>query len=271
MSIGVGITTRNRPECLETALRHFAAFGHGDRLVVVDDNSDAWRVNKAIIDSSGIDVIYKRSSRRLGIANAKNGCLSELSRCDHVFIFDDDAWPISSDWANRWIAINKHNSIGHSMYGVDCEANEEVNAALRAHITEIGRIGDFEHQMVALSNCFGVMLYFTRDCLNAIGGYDHTAENVYGFEHAQISKRANLAGFTGGFDYISPAASLELIYSVDITYNWLKHEPPLTAEWLPIARSSVTADEAASHVNNQRLMENLHAYIELIDPFSETA
>ena len=40
MSIGIGITTRNRPECLEACLRHFKEFGYGDKIVVIDDNSE---------------------------------------------------------------------------------------------------------------------------------------------------------------------------------------------------------------------------------------
>lgn len=267
--IGIGITTRNRPECLEACLRHFKEFGYGDKIVVIDDNSELWRINKLIIDSLDINITYKYSPKRLGISKAKNACLVELSDCDHVFMFDDDAWPIEHGWENRWIGINKHNSIGHSIYGVDCNASEDINRAFRAHVNEVARIGDFEHQMIALSNCFGVVLYFTRECLNAIGGYDHSAKNVYGFEHAQISKRAARAGFTQGHEYICPAASMEMIYSVDITYNWLMYEPPLHTEWLKIAKSSVTKEEADGHVENSSIMDNYQIKIELIDPFNE--
>ena len=266
--IGVGITTRNRPECLETSLRHFQRFGYGDKIVVIDDNSELWRVNKTVIDNSCVDVKYKLSNTRLGIAKAKNACLAELQDCDHVFLFDDDAWPMADGWAQRWIDINKYNSIGHSMFGVDCDANEDVNKAFRAHIKEVARIGDFDHQMIAMSNCFGVLLYFNRECLDAIGGYDHSAQNVYGYEHAQVSERAGKAGFTKGHKYICPAVSMELIYSVDLTYNWLKLEPPLPAEWLAIAKSSVTQDEADGHKKNSTIMDNLQIKIDLVDPFS---
>lgn len=268
MSIGVGITTRNRPECLEACLRHFREFGHGDKIVVIDDNSELWRVNKAIVDSCGMDVIYKKSNTRLGIARAKNACLWELRDYEHVFMFDDDAWPAQHSWAERWISINKHNLIGHSIYGVDCEMNEEVNMALRAHVKELTRMGDFEHQMIAFSNCFGVMLYFNRDCLNEIGGYDDSAENVYGYEHAQISKRAAKAGFTKGHEYISPASAMEMIYSVDIAYNWVGIIPPLEVEWLHMARSSVTKEEADAHGKNSSLLSNFSILIDLVDPFS---
>lgn len=266
--IGVGITTRNRPECLEACLRHFKEFGYGDKIVVIDDNSDLWRVNEAVINSCGMDVIYKRSQTRLGIAKAKNGCLFELMDCEHVFMFDDDAWPIQHGWAERWISINKHNSIGHSIYGVDCDSNEEVNKALRAHVKEVARIGDFEHQMIAFSNCFGVMLYFNRECLDNIGGYDSSAKNVYGYEHAQISKRAGKAGFTKGHEYISPAAAMEMIYSVDIAYNWIGILPPLETEWLHISKSSVTKEEADGHKKNSSLLDNFPIFIELVNPLS---
>lgn len=265
--IGIGITTRNRPECLEACLRHFKEFGHGDKIVVVDDSSEIWRVNKSIVDSCGIDVVYKKSENRLGIAKAKNACLFELLDCEHVFMFDDDAWPAQHGWAERWILINKHNSIEHSIYGIDCSSNEEAKKVLRAHVSEVGRIGDNEHQMIALSNCFGVVLYFTRNCLNSIGGYDSSAQNVYGYEHAQVSKRASRAGFTSGHEYICPAASTEMIYSVDIAYNWLKQQPPLEVEWLSKFRSSVTEEEAKNHVKNSNLMNIGSIHIPLENPF----
>jgi len=270
MSIGIGITTRNRPECLEACLRHFAEFGYGDKIVVIDDNSEVWQVNKIVAESFGINLIYKFSNSRLGIAKAKNACLWELRDCEHVFMFDDDAWPCEKGWENRWISINKHNSIGHSIYGVDCNADENTNKALRAHVTEVGRIGDFEHQMIALSNCFGVVLYFSRECLDAIGGYDSSAKNVYGYEHAQISIRAGTAGFTRGHKYISPAPSAEMIYSIDIAYNWLGIKPPLEVSWLEKFRSSVTKEEADAHINNANIMNISSTYIPLENPIGDT-
>lgn len=267
--IGVGITTRNRPECLEACLRHFKEFGYGDKIVIVDDNSDLWRLNKLVIDSFDLNIKYRYSNKRLGIAKAKNACLIELKDCDHVFMFDDDAWPIQRGWENRWININKYNSIGHSIYGIDCNANESANRSLRAHVSEVARIGDFEHQMIAFSNCFGVVLYFNKECLNALGGYDDSAKNVYGFEHAQVSKRAGTAGFTCGHEYISPAASAEMIYSIDIAYNWLGINPPLDVEWLPRFRSSVTDEEAGNHIYNADLMYTQNIHIPLVDPIGE--
>jgi glycosyltransferase involved in cell wall biosynthesis len=266
MSVGIGITTRNRPECLEACLRHFKEFGYGDKIVVVDDNSDAGEVNSAIVKSFEIPVIYKYSEKRLGIASAKNACLWELSDMDHVFLFDDDSWPAMHGWEKRWISINKFNNIGHSIYGVDCQSSEYINAALRAHVEETGRIGDFNNQMIAYNNCFGVVLYFSRECLNAIGGYDGSAENVYGYEHAQISMRAASAGFTQGHKYISPAASMEMIYSIDIAHNWLNATPPLSVSWLNNSRSSVSKEEADGHTNNAKLMDTANVYIQLVNP-----
>jgi glycosyltransferase involved in cell wall biosynthesis len=269
MSTGIGITTRNRPECLEASLRHFMEFGYGDKIVVIDDNSDVREINEAVIKSFDMPILYKYSHKRLGISLAKNACLWELSEMEHVFLFDDDAWPKRSDWITEWIRINYSNGIGHSLYSVDCEANPEKNRALRAHVQVCGKVGSESTEMLALTNCFGVMLYFTRQCLDAIGGYDGSAANVYGYEHAQISERAGKAGFTNGHKYISPSSASELIYSIDISYNWLGEEPPLPVTWLSRFRSSVTKEEADGHKNNAELMNSKNVLIPLTNPLEE--
>ena len=269
MSIGVGITTRNRPECLEACLRHFREFGYGDKIVVIDDSSDVAEVNQAVIKSFDMPIIYKYSEKRLGISGAKNACLWELQDVDDVFLFDDDTWPAKKGWEDTWTLINRANSMGHSIYSVNCNEDKNNNHAIRAHVEKIATIGFGELEMFAFNNCFGVMLYFNRDCLNAIGGYDMSAENVYGFEHAQMSIRAAKAGFTQGHKYVSPSASSELIYSVDIAYNWLGEQPPLPVNWLPRFSSSVTKEEADGHKKNSKLMTVEQIFMPLENPLGD--
>lgn len=269
MSIGIGITTRNRPECLEACLRHFKEFGYGDKIVVIDDNSDVAEVNKAVVASFDMPIIYKYSTKRLGISGAKNACLWELCDADDVFLFDDDTWPAQLGWAESWILINRANSISHSIYSVNCKTDDGKNQAIRAHVEKIATIGSGNIEMFAFNNCFGVMLYFHRDCLNAIGGYDMSAQNVYGFEHAQMSIRAAKAGFTQGHKYISPSVSSELIYSIDIAYNWLGEFPPLPVNWLPRFVSSVTKEEADGHKKNANLMKVEQINIPLVNPLED--
>jgi len=259
MSIGVGITTRNRPHVLATALAHFEKFGYGDKLVIVDDFSD----QPLEVDPK---FTVLRSPHRLGIARAKNACLAHLQDCDHVFLFDDDAWPRTSGWADMWVDINTHNEIGHSMWNVELQKKDHPQNLGHVDVVSKETVGEDFYQMKVFSNCLGVMLYFNRACLDAIGGYDHRAKNVYGFEHAQVSQRANRAGFCKGHDYISPAISDQLVYSFDISWCWRQEESPIEVPWKTEFQSSVTPDEAASHSLNSELMSVRDVYIPLEDP-----
>jgi glycosyltransferase involved in cell wall biosynthesis len=269
MSVGIGITTRNRPECLEASLRHFKEFGYGDKIVVLDDNSELRQVNKIVAESFGINVIYKFSNSRLGIAKAKNACLWELRDCEHVFLFDDDAWPQRHNWAETWIKINEANDIGHSMFNITSDAELELNPAFRAVVIPIEEIGADGTKMVAFSNCFGVMLYFNRKCLDALGGFISDAPHLYGYEHAHISERAGSAGFTQGHKYITPSIASELIYSIDISYFMLKIRPYFDVHWIDNFRSSVTLQESSQAEKNSAIMNMKEIHFPLVDPLEQ--
>lgn len=272
MSIGIGITTRNRPFVLETALQHFERFGYGDKLVVVDDCSDDPSAIEAVVNKFGDKFTLRRSNQRLGIAKAKNACLAALQDYDHVFIFDDDTWPCADNWAQRWIDINQHNGVGHSLWNVFIRPSTKTNEPgadieiLSEYVTAEWSEG--ENTMRAWTQCLGVMLYFTRECLNAIGGYDPSARSVYGYEHAQVSQRANRAGFCKGYNYVSPVIAPELIYSYDISYGWMGQVSPIDIPWKEQFTTSVTPEEAQSHHQNAFLMSKRDVLIPLVDPIN---
>lgn len=271
MTIGIGITTRNRPHVLKTALQHFEHFGYGDKLVVVDDCSEDKSAVPSVVEEFGGKFVLRQSPHRLGIARAKNACLAALTECDHVFIFDDDAWPKTNGWETKWIDINQHNEVGHSMWTVFATRGPDSPDSVRANI-EIQQqfiskqFSEGEYAMRAWTQCLGVMLYFTRECLNAIGGYDSSAQTVYGYEHAQVSQRANWAGFSKGHNYISPVIAPDLVYSFDISYGWLHEESPLEVPWKHEFTTSVTIEEANAHPKNAFLMGKRDILIPLVDP-----
>ena len=274
MSIGIGITTRNRPEVLKTCLSYFSEFGYGDKLVIVDDSSYTKEENKKVIEDSGLDVLYRYSNQRLGIAKAKNACISKLIDMDHIFLFDDDTWPKAHNWAEKWIEINQVNGAGHSMWNIFTRSAPGSPEQVRADIEIIKEwinteINTDDNRMIAWSNCLGVMLYFSKECIRTLGGYDHSAESFYGYEHAQISQRAAKAGFCLGHPYLSPAICPDLVYSFDISYRWLSEEPIIDIPWKDNFRSSVTQEEADQHPKNSRLMSFDNTYIPLIDPIED--
>lgn len=272
MKYGIGITTRNRPHVLNTALQHFSAFPVPDSVFVIVDDASELDNSDVIADFLSSEtyptVVVRKSPDRLGIAKAKNSCLGALRECEHVFLFDDDCWPIADGWAQTWADINMVNGIQHSMFNVGMQSLLDRNPAFRAAIQARSMVGTGQTSMVAYNNCFGVMLYFTRDVLDAVGGYATDTPTMYGYEHAQMSKRiGHLKRFTGEYHYWTPWIATDLLYSVDISYCMLKLRPPIDADWLDQFKSSVSAEEMGRAEENSILMNNPPTYIDLDDPF----
>lgn len=265
MTKGIGITTRNRQQCLETSLNHFAAFHTDEDLyVVIDDNSDNWLLNARLVAqfARGVDarVVYRRSTERLGIAGAKNECLIELHSMDDIFLFDDDAFPRCPEWSSNWAAAAKTWGIEHSMFNVSADWDNGDEAFYRVTQT----LGDGPEGMSDWSNCCGVALHFTQKCINKIGGYDvAAARNVYGYEHAQMSRRAALAGLTKGMKYPSPTMIHEWVYSIDMSWFWKHWDPPFDIPWVADFRSSVTPEEASRTEDNAPMMRTTRARVPL--------
>ncbi len=93
MKIGIGITTHNRPQVFRHTLRNVLKFApRGAKVLVVDDAST--------------DTVREATYRfdvNAGIARAKNKCLELLEDCDHIFLFDDDTYPIKKGWEQPYI------------------------------------------------------------------------------------------------------------------------------------------------------------------------
>lgn len=266
MTIGIGITTRNRPKMLEMGLAHFKEFGWGNEIVVIDDNSDDSDTVMSVIKNSGIPCRYYRSEKRLGIANAKNACLYELQSHSDVFLFDDDAWPRKIGWAENWVETNRQLGVGHSMYLLDIQYVPGANPALRVPFNRIDSVTNGTYTLYSFNNCMGLLLYFSRECLDKIGGYDSSAKNVYGYEHAQMSQRAKEAGMSAGHNYLSPSNAYDLIYSMDVNYNWVKELPPLVSVMPSGLGISVTDEERNLCTRNEVLMRNFPMHIPIVSP-----
>lgn len=92
--IGLGITTRNRDyifTCVENIIKN-SSF---DKLVIIDDESET------PVKIDGVKIF--RFETRQGIAKCKHLFLELLDDCDHIFLFDDDCWPITTGWQEEYI------------------------------------------------------------------------------------------------------------------------------------------------------------------------
>lgn len=177
--ISICITTRNRPESFALVLDTIKKHTNCEyQLIVVDDASDV-----VYCDAS------YRFETRSGIPAAKNKCL-ELAKYDHIFLFDDDTYPIYDEWYLPYINSGKE----HLCF---------------TFLTAFKRKEGFKYH--TLGN--GCMLYVTRKCIDTIGGFDWN----YGlgkYEHVDFSRRIYNSGLNESI-FMDIEKSSELLYCMD--------------------------------------------------------
>lgn len=199
-TIGVGVTTMNRPEVLAATLKSLLAHTPGAAVVVVDDGSPT-----PVEVPEGVTLV--RHDTPQGIPAAKNRCLAELmaTEAEHFFLFDDDTHPASDEW---WVPYldspEPHLQYSWTRFAKD---NKPV-----AGMAEVYRDND----LVGYTHSMGCMLYVERRVIDAIGGMRWEFGAGYE-EHIEWSERIHAAGFTS-FTHQDVPTSTGLIYAADEHY-----------------------------------------------------
>lgn len=195
--IGIAISTHQRPEVLARAIsQHMKHLPLGSLVVVVDDGSAP-----AAVVPDGVKLV--RHEKSLGIVAAKNASLEALmsAGCVHLFLWDDDAWPIADGWHLPYIASPEP----HLAYQfLDLAGPRKLQDLAMLH-------SDDDH--VAYTGQRGVMLYYHRSAIEKVGGFDP----VYGrgmYEHSDLALRIHNAGLTT-WAYADVIGSASLIHSLD--------------------------------------------------------
>lgn len=195
--IGIAITTHNRHEVLKRAIeQHMKHLPSGALVVVIDDGS-----SPAAIVPDGVKLVRHEQSR--GIVASKNASLTALvdAGCEHLFLWDDDAWPIADNWHLPYIESPEP----HLAYQfLDLAGPRKIN-----DMTVLYR--DDKH--IAYTGQRGVMLYYHRSAIDKVGGFDP----VYGrgmYEHPDLALRIYNAGLST-WAFADVAGSEKLIHSMD--------------------------------------------------------
>lgn len=234
--MGIAITTHNRADVLATALaQHEQHLPPGAFVVVVDDGS-----KRPVSAPDWVKLIRFDVSQ--GIVAAKNACLRELMNagCSDFFLWDDDAWPTADNWHQPYIDSPEP----HLAYQfLDLAGPRKLKDITILHT-------DDRH--VAYSGQRGVMLYYRRDVIEKVGGFDW----VYGrgmYEHSDLAMRIYHAGLTS-WAFADVAGSAKLIHSMD------EHEA--------VARSVPPADRDAlvkrnADIHNRRRDAGYTSYVPL--------
>lgn len=189
-NIGIGITTHNRYEVFSHTLKKIREFSPGFKIEVVDDAS------KVPVPEATF-----RFDTNVGIAVAKNKCFELLEDCDHIFLFDDDTYPLVDGWHLPYV-----NSVEpHLMYiFADFHGPRKLNDTSLLYK---------DSSIKAYSHPRGCMCYFKKVCLEKVGGMDPVFGR-WGWEHPDLSNRIFNAGLTS-FRYMDVNTDTQLIYSGD--------------------------------------------------------
>jgi glycosyltransferase involved in cell wall biosynthesis len=191
--IGIAITTHNRAEVLEQSLaRHREFFPPGAVLKIIDDGTEGARPESDF-----------RFAKPQGIVAAKNKSLELLmdAGCEHLFLWDDDAYPIADEWWKPYVESPEPH-LAYQFLDLSGERKLKDMAVLYR---------DDRH--VAYTGQRGVMLYYHRSAIEQVGGFDP----AYGrgmFEHSDLALRIYRNGLTS-WAYADVAGSDKLIYSLD--------------------------------------------------------
>lgn len=197
--IGIGITTKNRADQLAVTVAAIRAHSREiDYFIhVVNDGGESisnWR-------ELGIDA-YTENKESVGIPRAKNQNLTELLKhtaCDHIFLFDDDTYPVRDGWHTIFIDL----PVPHSMYIFSTLGNQTRGIKL---LGSNGNLGWYDHVR-------GCLLYYRREVIEQVGGFDP----IFGagmYEHTDLSDRIHAFGFTQ-HPYNAPLNGSEYIYCLD--------------------------------------------------------
>lgn len=195
--IGIAITTHQRADVLKRALeQHMMHLPAGALVVVVDDGS-----KPAAVVPHGVQLLRHETS--LGIVASKNASLSVLvdAGCEHLFLWDDDAWPIADNWHLPYIESPEP----HLAY-------QFLDLAGRNKLNDMAVLyRDDKH--IAYTGQRGVMLYYHRSAIEKVGGFDP----VYGrgmYEHPDLALRIYNAGLST-WAFADVVGSEKLIHSMD--------------------------------------------------------
>ena len=190
--IGIGITTHNRYDIFKKTYEQVNKFLPDNAVLVVVDDASKTPVPEASF----------RFETNVGIARAKNKCFELLYKegCDHIFLFDDDCYPISKDWYKPYIESPEP----HLMYIFKDFTTRKVGDCEILYNTD---------SIVGYTHPRGCMLYYDRVCLDTVGGMN-PLYGKWGWEHVDLSDRIFNAGLTT-FRYMDVPNSNRLFYSVD--------------------------------------------------------
>lgn len=186
--IGVAVTTKNRRDITLKCVEEWKKFLPSNcKFIVVDDNSD-----EPFPDADF------RFEKNAGIAIAKNKCIELLSDCEHIFLVDDDIWPVSYSWFAPYVTSKQPH----------------LCFTFQTGSTLISTIKNIDGELLKSSTAVrGCMMYYHKNVFERVGGFRQDFIG-YGWEHIEFTNRIYNAGLTSE-RYLDVVHSESLFYSLD--------------------------------------------------------
>ena len=196
--IGVGITTRNRPEVLDYTLSQFAKYADKNQdIIVYDDYSDDFEALGDVVPKYP-DIHFVFGGERLGIAKSKNELIKEFSHHEGMVLFDDDCFPTQEGWYEHFLRAFKNHKQHHMIY---------------AREPQIMLSKRFEYADVWMG-CLGVCIWLSKYAIQKVGGWDPRF-GIYGVEHHELTGRCRRAGLSPLGHYVSPREISNYVWCFD--------------------------------------------------------
>jgi len=205
--IGVGITTRNRPEVLNYVLSQFVKYRDKNQDIVVIDDCSTMSV-APICEKYGIDYII--NEHRMGIAGAKNELVKEFAQHEGMVLFDDDCFPTQEGWYEHFLRAHKNHKQHHMIYAREYRRQPDENGN---NIPVIVLEDRFEYADV-WKGCLGVCIWLSQYAIQKIGGWDPKFKR-YGIEHHELTGRCYRANLSPLGHYVSPLKISDYIWCFD--------------------------------------------------------
>lgn len=173
-AVGVAITTFNNQALVAKAVAEFRRYTPDAVVVVVDDGSYE--------PVPGAAIRFDEHRGKVRAANAGIELLMAVG-CEHLFLSDDETYPVAAGWFDRYIASPEP----HLMYLF--EETPATNGQADSHVV----YRDDRH--VARDRGRGCLLYMHRSVVDQVGGMRW---NFRGWDsaHTEYSSRIHAAGLT---------------------------------------------------------------------------
>lgn len=181
MKIGIGVCSYKRPD-LATKVCN-------DILKTVDQSKYEIQTVCSVDDT---DITgYEEVAEKFGLIYAPNGgipvnknrLLHYLQDNDVVFISEDDICFKKPGWIDVYLKAIEETGFQHFNYIVS-DYRKYITKALKYENVHLGLCGGYVN---------GVLMVMTKKCIESVGGFDERYK-MYGYEHADYTRRCQLAG-----------------------------------------------------------------------------